>query len=128
MILWLWLCWGFSTSAGQPDSELMARYLEEELMADYSIMEQVSFKAVVVREHLVAGAGLSRLNHQYGHAGQPAKTFIAAIPAACPWLRQQLGSTGGCYQRARQLLEVLSQERPPVLGAAAWGLGSKPIS
>ncbi|KAM6211056.1 uncharacterized protein WM294_005463 [Sarcoramphus papa] len=42
MILWLWLCWGFSTSAGQPDSELMARYLEEKLMADYSIMEQVA--------------------------------------------------------------------------------------
>lgn len=43
MILWLWLCLGFSTSAGQPDSELMARYLEEKLLADYSIMEQVSF-------------------------------------------------------------------------------------
>lgn len=59
MILWLWLCWGFSTSAGQPDSELMARYLEEKLMADYSIMEQVGFKAVVVWEHVVPGAGLS---------------------------------------------------------------------
>lgn len=61
MILWLWLCWGFSTSAGQPDSELMARYLEEKLMADYSIMEQVGFKVVVVRERLVAGAGLAPL-------------------------------------------------------------------
>lgn len=59
MILWLWLCWGFSTSAGQPDSELMARYLEEKLMADYSIMEQVGFQAVVARERLVAGAGLA---------------------------------------------------------------------
>lgn len=64
MILWLWLCWGFSTSAGQPDSELMARYLEEKLLADYSIMEQVGFKAVVVWEHLVAEAGSSPLNHQ----------------------------------------------------------------
>ncbi|NXB11464.1 ITIH5 inhibitor, partial [Cnemophilus loriae] len=42
MILWLCLCWGFSPSAGQPDSELMARYLEEQLLADYSIVEQVA--------------------------------------------------------------------------------------
>ncbi|NXW80752.1 inter-alpha-trypsin inhibitor heavy chain H5 isoform X1 [Hirundo rustica] len=42
MILWLCLCWGFSPSAGQPDSELMARYLEEQLLADYSIAEQVA--------------------------------------------------------------------------------------
>lgn len=55
MILWLWLCCGFSISVGQPDSELMARYLEEKLMADYSVMEQVSVKAVVVWEHLVLG-------------------------------------------------------------------------
>lgn len=44
MILWLCLCWGFSPSAGQPDSELMARYLEEQLLADYSIVEQVGFE------------------------------------------------------------------------------------
>ncbi|NXE69640.1 ITIH5 inhibitor, partial [Calcarius ornatus] len=42
MILWLCLCWGFSPSAGQPDSELMARYLEEQLLADYSVVEQVA--------------------------------------------------------------------------------------
>ncbi|EOA99356.1 Inter-alpha-trypsin inhibitor heavy chain H5 [Anas platyrhynchos] len=41
MILWLWLFWGFSIAAGQPDSELLARYLEEKLMADYSVVEQV---------------------------------------------------------------------------------------
>lgn len=43
----------------------MARYLEEKLLADYSIMEQVGFKAVVIGEHLVAGAGSSPFNHQY---------------------------------------------------------------
>lgn len=43
MILWLCLCWGFSPSAAQPDSELMARYLEEQLLADSSIVEQVGF-------------------------------------------------------------------------------------
>ncbi|NWV18371.1 ITIH5 inhibitor, partial [Origma solitaria] len=42
MILWLCLCWAFSPSAAQPDSELMARYLEEQLLADYSIAEQVA--------------------------------------------------------------------------------------
>lgn len=46
MILWLCLCWGFSPSAAQPDSELMARYLEEQLLADSSIVEQVGFKAL----------------------------------------------------------------------------------
>ncbi|OXB64337.1 hypothetical protein ASZ78_004970 [Callipepla squamata] len=40
MILWLWLCCFFSVALGQPDSELMARYLEEKLMADYSVVEQ----------------------------------------------------------------------------------------
>ncbi|KAK4832823.1 hypothetical protein QYF61_025811 [Mycteria americana] len=76
MILWLWLCWGFSTSAGQPDSELMARYLEEKLLADYSIMEQVGFKAVVVREHLVARAGLSPLNHRIDTQGSLLKLHL----------------------------------------------------
>ncbi|XP_042728723.1 inter-alpha-trypsin inhibitor heavy chain H5 [Lagopus leucura] len=41
MILWLWLCCCFPAAVGQPDSELMARYLEEKLMADYSVAEQV---------------------------------------------------------------------------------------
>lgn len=44
MILWLCLCWGFSPSAAQPDSELMARYLEQQLLADYSIVQQVGWK------------------------------------------------------------------------------------
>lgn len=64
MILWLWLCWGFSPSAGQPDSELMARYLEEELLSDYSIVEQVSFEAITAGKRVVARAGLSPLIHQ----------------------------------------------------------------
>lgn len=64
MILWLWLCWGFSPSAGQPDSELMARYLEEELLSDYSIVEQVSFEAITAGKCVVARAGLSPLIHQ----------------------------------------------------------------
>ncbi|NXG28284.1 ITIH5 inhibitor, partial [Dromaius novaehollandiae] len=42
MIFWLWLCWGFSASTAQPDSELLARYLEEKLLADYSFAEQVA--------------------------------------------------------------------------------------
>lgn len=56
MILWLWLFWGFSIAVGQPDSELLARYLEEKLMADYSVVEQVGFKAVIIWECLVACA------------------------------------------------------------------------
>lgn len=46
MILWLCLCWGFSPAAAQPDSELMARYLEQQLLADYSIVQQVGLKGV----------------------------------------------------------------------------------
>lgn len=83
MILWLCLCWGFSPSAGQPDSELMARYLEEQLLADYSIAEQVGFKAVVVREQQVDAAGLSPLHQQRCHAGQSDKNaFIPPVPTA----------------------------------------------
>lgn len=56
MIIWLWLCCCFPAAVGQPDSELMARYLEEKLMADYSVVEQVGVKTVVIWGHLVACA------------------------------------------------------------------------
>ncbi|NXD07574.1 ITIH5 inhibitor, partial [Nothocercus nigrocapillus] len=42
MIFWLWLCGALPASTGQPDSELLARYLEEKLMADHSFAEQVA--------------------------------------------------------------------------------------
>uniref|UniRef100_A0A8C8R7Z7 Inter-alpha-trypsin inhibitor heavy chain 5 n=1 Tax=Pelusios castaneus TaxID=367368 RepID=A0A8C8R7Z7_9SAUR len=42
MIFLLWLCWGLSLASGQPDSELLARYLEETLMVDSNFSDQVA--------------------------------------------------------------------------------------
>ncbi|KAM9172045.1 inter-alpha-trypsin inhibitor heavy chain H5 [Pangshura tecta] len=44
MIFLLWLCWGFSLTSGQEDSELLARYLEEKLMVNSNFPDHVAHR------------------------------------------------------------------------------------
>lgn len=104
MILWLCLCWGFSPSAAQPDSELMARYLEQQLLADYSIVQQVGFQAGGVREHQRTRLAWLLFTGSADKFGKNA--FIPPVRAA---------------QHRGVVLEVLSRRSPSRDGAAGPG-------
>nr|XP_006130693.1 inter-alpha-trypsin inhibitor heavy chain H5 [Pelodiscus sinensis] len=103
MISLLWLCWGFSLAAGQQDTELLARYLEETLMVDSDFRDHVARSRVprqskflqrletrpqmsefTVRSTIISRYAFTTVSCTMVNRGSEAKeaTFEMQIPAA----------------------------------------------